>query len=75
MESIKQEVERRLDIFTLQMKIVELERYLIAARNRISDDAGWPVEHCPDCGKPLNSDHTHRTYEEHDTCRNTRHQQ
>lgn len=24
---------------------------------------------CPKCGLPLSSDHTHRTYEEHDACR------
>jgi hypothetical protein len=25
---------------------------------------------CPKCTRPLNVDHTHRTYEEHDACRN-----
>ena len=25
---------------------------------------------CPKCKLPLNSDHVHRTYEEHDACRN-----
>lgn len=25
---------------------------------------------CPKCRLPLSTDHTHRTYEEHDACRN-----
>lgn len=80
-ETIEQEVERRweewdgLDSFYLQMKIVGLERELVAARNRIAEDAGIPIQYCPNCSLPLNSDHTHRTYEEHDMCRNTRNQQ
>jgi hypothetical protein len=27
-------------------------------------------KYCPKCHLPLNRDHAHRTYEEHDACRN-----
>ena len=42
----------------------------IARVNRAADDAGMPIPYCPKCRLPLNADHTHRTYEEHDACRN-----
>ncbi len=42
----------------------------IATVNRAADDAGMPIENCSRCGLPLNADSTHRTYEEHDKCRN-----
>lgn len=70
LESIK-EVQR---LQHCEARMEYLQKEVIAARNRIADDAGLPVEHCPDCGLSLNSDHTHRTYEEHDRCRNTREQ-
>lgn len=38
--------------------------------NRAADDAGFPIPICPKCNLPLNADHSHRTYEEHDACRN-----
>lgn len=32
------------------------------------------MPNCPKCELPLNEDHAHRTYEEHDSCRNAAHE-